>query len=102
MPLNRFIKIFGDGPSSFGNSVFGQLTGKEKATGRLDFSSGDRRAFRLSLRMVSQSGNTQKNIMSIKKIVKSRHIKAAKKLFDDESLRTEVRGDFNIHGTKYF
>ena len=35
--------------------MFGQLTRKEEATGRLNFSYGDPRSFCLSLRMVSQS-----------------------------------------------
>ena len=68
--LNRFSKIIGDGPSSFGNSVAGQLTGKEKTTGRLDFSSGDRRSFSFSLRMVSQSENTQKQKMSTNQYIR--------------------------------
>ena len=53
--LFGFSEVFGDGLSSFGNSVFGQLTRKEEATGRLNFSYSDPRSFCLSLRMVSQS-----------------------------------------------
>merc|ERR1711934_1089120 len=59
--LFGFSEVFGDGLSSFGNSVFGQLTRKEEATGRLNFSYSDPRSFCLSLRMVSQLGGLANN-----------------------------------------